>query len=145
MKIHCLSIFQPIANEIMNGEKPVENRSWKWLKDRDWKKEGPILLGIHASTNKCMWNDYSEEEKAKLAEKSPTGKVEFGKVLGVVELVEICRPRKLPKKLIDHSSVIKRSDNWCWVLKNPKWFKKPIKSTGQARLFFARIPLKFML
>lgn len=144
MKLHCLSILQPLANDIMNGEKLVENRSWNWLKDRDWKKEGPILLGIHASTNKSLWNEYSEEEKALFSNESQAGKVEFGKVLGIVELIEICRPRKLPKKLADHWSVIKGSDNWCWVLRNPKWFPKPVKATGQAKLFFASIPSKYV-
>lgn len=144
MKLHCLSILQPLANDIVNGEKPVENRSWTWLKDRDWKKEGPILLGIHASTNESMWNDYSDEEKAAFSKESPTGKMEFGKVLGVVEVVNICRPRKLPKNLANHWSVYKGRYNWCWVLKNPKWFPRPVKATGQARLFFASIPAKFI-
>jgi hypothetical protein len=36
MKIPCLSVLQPLADDIINGLKVVENRGWTWLKDRDW-------------------------------------------------------------------------------------------------------------
>lgn len=42
MKIPCLSVLQPLADDIMTGLKNVENRGWTWLKDRDWTKHGPI-------------------------------------------------------------------------------------------------------
>ena len=63
MKIPCLSVLQPLADDIMTGLKNVENRGWTWLKDRDWAKEGPILIGIQSSTNKGMWNSISEEDQ----------------------------------------------------------------------------------
>jgi hypothetical protein len=55
MRLKCLSIQQPWADLIMSGRKQVENRSWAWLKDRDWRREGSVLLGIHARLPRCSF------------------------------------------------------------------------------------------
>src|SRR5262245_21684240 len=59
MQLKCLSIQQPFADLILSGRKVVENRSWTWMKNRDWDAEGPIVLGIHASKRMAI---LSEEE-----------------------------------------------------------------------------------
>jgi hypothetical protein len=64
---------------------------------------------------------------------------EFGSLLGVVDLVSICRPSELPRDLRGHESVNRRPGNWCWVLANPRRLAKPIRATGQARLFYFEI------
>jgi hypothetical protein len=140
MKIPCLSVLQPLADDIINGLKIVENRGWTWLKDRDWATEGPILIGFQSSTNKGMWNSFSEDDQKVVCESSQTGEPEFGRVIGVVQVVNICRPKDLPAKLKNDPYVYKNRSNWCWVLKNPEWLTKSVKATGQARLFYANIP-----
>ena len=140
MKIPCLSVFQPLADDIIISLKNVENRGWTWLKDRDWAKEGPILIGIQSSTNKVMWNGMGEDAQKVVCESSQTGEPEFGRVIGVVQVVNICRPRNLPDKLKNDPYVSKNKSNWCWVLKKPEWLTKSVKATGQARLFYVNIP-----
>jgi len=140
MKIPCLSVLQPLADDIMTSLKNVENRGWTWLKDRDWAKEGPILIGIQSSTNKGMWNSISEEDQKNVCEDSQTGEPEFGRVIGVVQVVNICRPKDLPAKLKNDPYVSKNRSSWCWVLKSPEWLTKSVKATGQARLFYVNIP-----
>ena len=140
MKIPCLSVLQPLADDIITGYKPVENRGWTWLKDRDWAKEGPILIGIQSSTNKFMWNGMGEDDQKVVCESTQTDEPEFGRVIGVVQVVNICRPKDLPAKLKNDPCVLKNRSNWCWVLKSPEWLTKSVKATGQARLFYVNIP-----
>ena len=140
MKMPCLSVLQPLANDIITGHKTVENRGWTWLKDRNWAKEGPILIGIQSSTNKVMWNSITEDNQKVVCEDSQTDELEFGRVIGVAQVVNICRPKDLPAKLKNDPYVSKNRSSWCWVLKNPEWLTKSFKATGQARLFYVNIP-----
>ena len=62
MLLKCLSIQQPFAELIMDGRKRVENRSWGWMKDRNWVREGPVLLGIRASTRVAVLDEDELDE-----------------------------------------------------------------------------------
>jgi hypothetical protein len=140
MLLKCLSIQQPFTELIMLGRKRVENRGWTWMKERNWRDEGSVLLGIHASRKMaCVaaedldewfpgWNDGDGIQ------------LPFGSVVGVVELLSICRPADLPVALRGHEFVNRHSDNWCWVLTNPQRLVKPFPATGNARLFNVKIP-----
>jgi hypothetical protein len=141
MRIPCLSIQQPWAAMILTGEKPVENRGWTWMKDRDWQREGRVLLGIHSSTKRQIWSQLTDREKDKYVPGwRVKGSQQFGSVLGVADLLCICRPNDLPRKLRNHDSVNTDPGNWCWVLANPRRLASPIPATGQARLFYVEIP-----
>ena len=133
--LKCLSIRQPWADLIMSGDKKVENRTWTWMKERNWKQEGPVLLGIHASSNLA---EMSEEEERDFW--PGDDEKDIGCLLGVVDLVMICRPRQLPTDLRHHRHAVKDAHNWCWVLRNPRRFAEPIDAVGNARLFHVDVP-----
>jgi hypothetical protein len=61
-------------------------------------------------------------------------------VLGVVELVQICRYSQLPPGLKGHRFANTDPANWCWVLANPRRLLRPVEAKGQARLFDAEVP-----
>ena len=137
MKLTCLSIQQPFADLVIAGCKPVENRSWTWMKDRNWHKEGSLLLAIHASgTVAQLTKAQLDELVPDWEDASPVGKC----VIGIVDLIQICRPSQLPNKLRNHPSVNGSHDNWCWVLENPRKLATPFPAKGNARLFYVDIP-----
>jgi hypothetical protein len=138
MLLRCLSVRQPYAELIMSGAKRVENRSRTYLKDRDWHREGPLLLGIHASRQRAP---LTEEELDEIMPRRRDGAaMRGGVVLGVVDVLSICRPADLPAELRRHRHVNHDADNWCWVLGNPRRLTKPVEASGQAWLFNVRVP-----
>ncbi len=140
MLLKSLSIQQPYAELIMRGRERVENRSWTWLKEWDWAREGPLLLGIHASSKLA---DVAEERLDEWFPDKKQGEplmVRIGCVVGVVDLVNICRPAELPSDLRDHEFVNRHPDNWCWVLRNPRRLAQTLAATGNARLFHVDVP-----
>ncbi len=126
MKIPCLSVQQPWADLILNGKKPIENRPWPWLPDRSWDKEGSVLLAIHASTRVSTWRKLSEEEREYLAPGWRVGDGAIGAIIGLVDVLRICKPSDLPARLRRHKYTIDKAGNWCWVLDNPRPFREPI-------------------
>jgi hypothetical protein len=137
-ELMCLSIQQPWADLILEGKKKVENRSWAWWKERNWKAEGSIALAIHASKSLGVWKNYSEKKREELVPGWQPGDSEIGAVLGVVELVGICRRNELPPRLKDHKFVDEKTD-WCWMLAKPRRFSPSYPQTGQV-FFNWRIP-----
>jgi hypothetical protein len=138
MRIPCLSIQQPWAAMILNGDKLVENRSRRW--NPNWT-DGSILLGIHASKSQQEWSKRTDEEKDRFVpDWRCSDSLQFGSVLGVVDLVRICRPNELPPGLRKHRYVSHEPENWCWVLENPRRLLKPFRARGQAALFYVEIP-----
>jgi hypothetical protein len=112
-----LSIRQPWAHLILNGIKPVENRTWST------RHRG--LLLIHAPMT--YHHDPELEQRYRL---DPDELIR-GAVLGVVELVDI---------VTDH-----RSPFFCgpfgWVLKNPRRVR-PVPLNGRLGLFETNLNLK---
>jgi hypothetical protein len=139
-RIACLSIQQPWAAMILSGEKVVENRCWRWNnvpRSAKWK----VTLGIHSSKGKQEWSKRTAAEKDKyVPDWRDSGSLQFGSVLGIVDLVCICRPNELPLKLRKHRFVNHNPKNWCWVLENPRRLAQPIPRKGQASLFYVAIP-----
>jgi hypothetical protein len=140
MLLKCLSIQQPFVELIMDGRKRVENRSWTWMKDRNWAKDGPVVLGIHASTRMAVFNDEVLDELFPGWDEGDGVTVPVGCVVGVVDLVCICRPRELPADLRDHDFVNDDPDSWSWVLSNPRRLTETFAATGNARLFNVEVP-----
>jgi len=144
MKLPCLSIQQPLVEDVFNGCKPVENRSWTWMKNRDWAAQRSVRLGIHASSNRAGWKELTDEERHECCSRSGVEEPAFGCVVGVAELLQICRPHELPRSLRNHDCVNTDPENWCWVLGNPRRFAQPIRAAGQACLFYVEIPDKLL-
>lgn len=145
MHIPCLSIQQPWAAMILIGEKVVENRSWRWKTASDGQKGEKVLLGIHASTSREEWSKRTAEEKEKyIPDWRNATSLQFGSVLGVVDLVCICRPNDLPATLLQHKYVKRGAGNWCWVLENPRRLEKPLPATGQSSLFYVVVPDSYL-
>jgi hypothetical protein len=140
MLLKCLSTQQPFTELILSGRKRVENRSWTWMKDRDWAREGPVLLGIHASTKMAVLADEDLDDLFPGWDEGDGIPVPVGSVVGVVDLVTICRACDLPEALRGHDFVNDDPGNWCWVLSNPRRLAEPFPATGNARLFNVDVP-----
>jgi hypothetical protein len=105
----ALSIRQPWAHLILNGTKPVENRTWKT------SYRG--LLAIHAGLKIDRSLDYNFDH------------LERGAIVGYVELTDIVTAH--PSEYF--------TGPYGWVFKNPTFCKKPIPFVGKLGLFEVRI------
>jgi hypothetical protein len=132
-EVMCLSIQQPWADLILDGKKKVENRTWTWLQERNWKLAGSVPLAIHASKSTNVW--WSCQNRDELAPGWHPGDGEVGAVLGMVDVVEICRAKDLPRRLKGHKFADNNPNNWCWVLDKPRRFDRPHRVTGN--VFFS--------
>jgi len=131
-QLKCLSIRQPWVELILSGRKCVENRSWKT------RYRG--TLGIHSSTSLEAWEALSLAERDDFVPAWRTAGVPpCGFVLGVVELVTICRYKDLPTGLRQHRFALSHAENWCWVLERPRWLREPVRAKGNAALFHVDI------
>jgi hypothetical protein len=108
------------------------------MKDREWKTEGPVLLGIHASKKLPTLTDEELDKYFPSWREDDT--VEIGAVLGVVDLLGIYRAQDLAADLRDHEFTNRDDDNWCWVLAKPRKLNKPFDAPGNARLFRVDVP-----
>jgi hypothetical protein len=125
----------------MSGAKRVENRSRNWLAARDWSREGPLPLGIHASSTIAPVPEVDLDE---LVSGWREIRVQIGSVLGIVDVLEICRPSNLPSALRGNRHVLDAPDNWCWVLGNPRRLKDVVPARGQAWLFNVEVPIALL-
>jgi hypothetical protein len=131
-QLKCLSIRQPWAGLILSGRKRVENRSWPT------RHRG--LLAIHSSTSLATWEALSVAERDDYLPGWRDGVLPpCGFVLGVVELVDVCRHRDLPAELRDHRFALDQPENWCWVLARPRLLKEPVRVRGNSALFQVRV------
>lgn len=94
----ALTICQPYAELIMNGSKPIENRTWAT------NYRGP--LAIHAGKSK-EW----------LSEDDDPAAFVYGAVVGVVDLYACVPVEKLPVGLVANEHA---NGPWCWLVANPK-------------------------
>ena len=106
-----LSVRQPWAWAIIHGGKTIENRS------RPIAYRGPLV--IHASKSRA---DIGE-----LPEAPPEDKLDFGALIGVVDLVD-CVPFA---KVCGNRWA---SGPWCWILANPRPIA-PVQFKGFVSLF----------
>ncbi len=131
-QLKCLSIRQPWVELILSGRKRVENRSWKT------RHRG--RLAIHSSTSLETWEGLSDAERDRLLPGwRDRGVPPCGFVLGVVELVTVCRHQDLPAELRLHPFAMTDPENWCWVLTNPRRLQEPVRAKGNAALFHVEV------
>lgn len=114
-----LTVKQPWAILIVQGIKPIENRTWRT------NFRGRVL--IHASANSIpirnpnsvftskQWDSLSECEKAIVI----SGKSPVSAIIGSVEIVDCVQ---------NHPSVWAEQGVYNWVLANPIMFDKPIEA-----------------
>lgn len=115
-QLRCLTIHQPWATLIINGDKTVENRMWST------NYRG--LLAIHAGIS-----------RASLSSDLPDGfsipdDLAFGVILGVVTLVDCVLwgdPRVSDNPFTTGPE--------CWILANPRPLPKPIPFKGLQKLY----------
>ena len=138
----CLSIQQPWADLILDGKKRVENRSDK-RRSRLWNGQDRGLLGIHASTGLATWDRKTPEERDDFAPGWRVGDSPVRKVLGVVDVIQICQPHELPEDLRENKFV-EKSANWCYVFENPRKLVQPLEAKGNSALFYLCIPRRLL-
>jgi hypothetical protein len=104
----CISLRPGWAWAVIFGRKTVENRSWKTT------YRGP--LAIHASASRASIVDICEAAERISGRRMPE-EIEFGAIIGVVDLVE-CLPPEEHLKRMD----AKWAAPGCyhWLLRNPR-------------------------
>lgn len=137
--VRALTIHQPYAHLIMTPseqlplgwcQKRVENRRWFC------GYRGPLAIHAGRSTDR-MPTDHN------------FGKLPFGAILGIVELVACVDYRpgkrdKLPKGLEWIGSHQHAEGPWCFVLANPQPLALPYFTRGYQGLWNAEIPEELM-
>lgn len=120
--MRILTVKQPWAHLIIHGAKNVENRTWK----TDYR--GPIA--IHAGLtpvgkDEPVWGmiEIKDEETGEVS----TPELDYGKIIGVVELVECIdftkvHPLNFATKWAEGP--------WVWVFRNKVALEEPIPMTG---------------
>ena len=81
MKLKAISVRQPFAWLIVNGIKDIENRKWAT------KVRGPVL--VHAGAKK-----ESQEHLDSFFDAWPEAKLEYGGIVGVVEIADCIQKHK---------------------------------------------------
>jgi hypothetical protein len=119
--VRCLTIRQPWAWAIMEGIKDVENRGWSTA------YRGPLY--IHAAVTPAFrWAPGKMLDDGE-TELPPMAEMEYGAILGVVDLTDCVDPDEYPP-----------DDAWafgpyCWVLEGPRRLAMPVRCRGQMGLW----------
>ena len=140
----AISVRQPFASLIVNGEKTIEMRAWK----TDYR--GPLLIcagmnrGVPASAFR------TRKEREEFDEKFPRGVA-----VGIADLVDIREFRQRDTKHTGepfyckiirerfNSRVFADYDGFSWVFANAKRIE-PFKVKGQLRLFDVNVPKRVL-
>lgn len=111
----AITVHQPYAQQLIDGLKPVENRTWRT------NYRGP--LAIHASAT---------DTRLKSSLYVP---VTLGAVLGTVELVDCIHIDELNAShdeyhmyLASHHAT---TGPWCWIVEDPDAFAEPVPAKGK--------------
>jgi|694.fasta_scaffold58428_4 hypothetical protein len=130
----ALTIRQPWAGMVMEGNKKIENRGW----ETDYR--GPLL--IHTGTKKphSSWleDDSDEQDGSGYLVQNETLRYASGVILGTVELVDILTRKEALKKFPKQKEFMEQKiivGPYCWIFENPKVFKKFIPCKGQLKLW----------
>lgn len=120
-----LTIKQPWATLIIQGDKKFEFRSWQT------KYRGELL--IHAGKG-------IDKEAVKRLEKYLPKELPIGKILGKVTLVDCIKmsPEFKEKLLKENSDIYTKSsfqENYGWLLDNVEVFNEPIEAKGHLSLW----------
>ena len=128
VKMKCLSVMQPWAWLIVNGDKKVENRSWKT------NYRGPLL--IHATKRfDPLAMDWIRSKIAMnlLNQISFPPVYRLGHIIGIVKLIECYSPTGIC--LCATPSVWSRPSKEGWLLGDAVAFDAPIPYRGQFGLY----------
>jgi hypothetical protein len=112
--VKALSLKPPWPWVILNGFKPVENRSWTT------KYRGPLLIHQSKTFDWAGWNFIQKRHRLPL-----DCAKDKGCLVGRVDLVDVVREHPSPWAF----------GPYVWVLRNPEKFSKPIPWRGQLGLF----------
>lgn len=130
----ALTIKQPWAGMIMEGNKKIENRGWL----TDYR--GPLL--IHAGKKKpnSSWleDDSDEQDGSGFLIQDEILRNSLGVILGTVELVDILTKKQALKKFPEQKEYMEQPiivGPYCWIFEQPKLFKEPIPCMGQLKLW----------
>lgn len=120
-----LTIKQPWATLIMQGDKRFEFRSWQT------KYRGDLLIHAGKSVDKEALNRLSKY----LPKEIPTGKI-----LGKVKLVDCIKMSPEFKNILlkENKDIYTKSsfkENYGWQLTDVEIFEKPIEAKGQLSLW----------
>ena len=119
----ALTICQPFASAIIKGIKTVENRKWQT------NYTGPLV--IHAGQSK-KWYKGVEPDNPLWPLLKPLllwDKLPLGAIIGVVELKEVV---SIEEYAGDCPFAF---GPYCWIIENPREFKKPIPWRGRQGLW----------
>ena len=108
----------------MEGIKRIENRVWKT------RYRGPML--IHAGKSKRTRKKDIESLDSSI---SLPEEYEYGKIVGIVDLVDCIAIEALPDSYRDQFA----TGPWCWILANPAKLEHPIEWVGREKMF--RVPI----
>jgi hypothetical protein len=144
LELTCLSIQQPWADLILDGQKQIENRNWPWTYAQDLLKAGEkVTLGIHVSSYLSVWRGLTEAQRQHYAQGWNETGISGGVVAGMVDVVRICRWNDLPQHLQRHKFTQKEFA-WHWELANPRRLREPVRWPGNTRTFMATIPRRLL-
>lgn len=110
-RLPVLTVRQPWAELIIAGLKLVENRPWRF------HYRGPLVIAAGQQL------DTSPAGKAAICQHWDDICPAFGAGLGVVQLLDVVRVEDLPAELRGSPWA---TGPWCWVLRNPQPFPKPV-------------------
>ena len=124
-----LTIKQPLATLIMQGDKRFEFRSWQT------KYRGDLL--IHAG------KDIDKEAMKRLAKYLPE-ELPYGKILGKVKLVDCIKMSPEFKELLlkENRDIYTKSsfqENYGWQVSDVEVFENPIDAKGHLSLWEYKI------
>lgn len=124
----AISLWQPYATAIVAGLKTYETRSWRTC----YRGE----LAIHAAKK---WGRDEQDILAFLMRKHPqltqlwASTFPLGKVLGIVELVDICRTEAVRDGIppLERALGNYANNRFAWQLNLIERFEEPIPATGR--------------
>ena len=121
----ALTIKQPWATLIMQGDKRFEFRSWQT------KYRGDLL--IHAGKG-------IDKEGMKRLQKYLSEELQYGKILGKVKLVDCIKMSPEFKELLlkENSDIYTKSsfqENYVWQVSDVEVFENPIDAKGHLSLW----------
>lgn len=125
-----LSLTEPFATLILNGNKCVETRSWK----TSYRGE----LYIHASMTKVSKIDLEDNELMSLVENK---KMNFGYIICKCNLVDCVYMTKEYVELMKKKNYQEficgeyKEGRYAWILEDITPLKKPIKAKGKLNIW----------
>lgn len=111
-----LSVTQPWATLLVEGQKTIEVRSWKT------EHRGPLLICASKSPSNTFWHDKTDNEMRLM---------HAGCIIGIVELIDV---RPMLESDNDASAGNYLKGAFAWVVRSVS-FCKPEPITGRLNLF----------